>query len=195
LPLISAKVVSKGQKTAGAGFFEMMKSIGRYDPLLSESVQFKNELKAIRECTEWYRLADYLKLDLSLPRPDVTMVEVYAEEVTATTEKPLVEGSVKQITINAYERNPTARKKCVAKHGAQCAICGFDFSVFYGEDFDGLIHVHHLKPLHTLGEEYVVNPETDLIPVCPNCHLALHAKKDGVYAPEELRSMMEKAKK
>ena len=29
----------------------------------------------------------------------------------------------------------------------------------------------------------------DLIPVCPNCHTALHSKKGGVYTIEELKKM------
>jgi hypothetical protein len=33
----------------------------------------------------------------------------------------------------------------------------------------------------------VVDPIRDLIPVCSNCHTALHSKKDGCYTPDELR--------
>lgn len=47
---------------------------------------------------------------------------------------------------------------------------------FFAKDF---IHVHHIKPLHEISESYEVNPETDLIPVCPNCHAMLHKKDDN----------------
>ncbi len=40
----------------------------------------------------------------------------------------------------------------------------------YGELGEGVIHVHHLKELRSLGEEYQVDPIEDLRPVCPNCH-------------------------
>jgi 5-methylcytosine-specific restriction protein A len=44
----------------------------------------------------------------------------------------------------------------------------------YGKLGDGVIHVHHLRELASLGEEYEVDPIKDLRPVCPNCHAILH---------------------
>lgn len=44
----------------------------------------------------------------------------------------------------------------------------------------------HRTPLQFQNEEYEVDPILDLIPVCPNCHMVLHSKKDGVYTPEEV---------
>ena len=64
------------------------------------------------------------------------------------------------------------------------------FGRIYGEEFNGKIEVHHIKPLNEIGEEYVVNPITDLIPVCPNCHMVLHSKKDGVYTPDDVIKML-----
>ena len=40
-------------------------------------------------------------------------------------------------------------------------ICGFDFGQKYGELGKGYIEVHHIKPLATLEQEVVINPETD----------------------------------
>lgn len=56
----------------------------------------------------------------------------------------------------------------------------------------GIIHVHHLAPLHESTGVREVDPEKDLIPVCPNCHAAIHAKrnefnKPDVYSPNEIR--------
>ena len=53
-------------------------------------------------------------------------------------------------------------------------ICGFDFEEKYGELGKGYIEVHHIKPLSEIDEEVVVNPETDLICVCSNCHRKIH---------------------
>jgi hypothetical protein len=41
----------------------------------------------------------------------------------------LLEGAVRKITVNAFERNPVARQKCMAAHGTicTCCICGFSF--------------------------------------------------------------------
>ena len=42
----------------------------------------------------------------------------------------LVEGSVSEVTVNAYERNPVARKLCIEKWEPKCAVCGFRFGMF-----------------------------------------------------------------
>lgn len=84
------------------------------------------------------------------------------------------EGAVKRISVNSYERNPEARRKCIEHFGLNCAVCGFNFGATYGELGEGYIHVHHLRDLASIGEEYEVNPITDLRPVCPNCHAMLH---------------------
>jgi hypothetical protein len=63
---------------------------------------------------------------------------------------------------------------CIAYFGCRCAVCGFDFEAMYGERGRGFMHVHHLVPLSIIATGYNVNPVTDLIPVCPNCHAMLH---------------------
>jgi 5-methylcytosine-specific restriction protein A len=89
-------------------------------------------------------------------------------------DKRLPAGSVRRITVNAYERNSGAREKCVEYYKARCSACGLDFGERFGKDFAGLIHVHHVTPLSKVGIRYKVNPIKDLLPVCPNCHAMLH---------------------
>ena len=64
-----------------------------------------------------------------------------------------------------------------------------DFESLYGEIGRGFIHVHHLVPISSIGESYDVNPATDPVPVCPNCHNMLH-KKEPPYTIEELKKML-----
>lgn len=97
---------------------------------------------------------------------------MFPDEVLPTS--PLVEGAIRTVTVNAYERNPEARRQCIAAHKPQCYACGFDFGAAYGSEFAGFIHVHHLRPLSEVGGEYVVDPVEDLRPVCPNCHAIIH---------------------
>ena len=85
------------------------------------------------------------------------------------------EGAVKAITVNAYERSREARTKCIEHHGWSCGACGFAMADLYGTLGEGVVHVHHLRELARLGEEYVVDPIKDLRPVCPNCHAILHS--------------------
>jgi putative restriction endonuclease len=110
--------------------------------------------------------------------------EVHEEDVPR-----LVEGASSRVWINAYERNPEARRRCLEIHGFTCCICGFDFGKTYGEVADRYIHVHHLRPLSEIGAEYVVNPVEDLRPVCPNCHAVLHLRAPA-FAIEEVRMLL-----
>lgn len=75
---------------------------------------------------------------------------------------------------NRCERDPLARRRCVAHYGLTCVVCEFNFGAAYGPAADGFIHVHHLKPLSEIGSEYMVDPVADLRPVCPNCHAVIH---------------------
>jgi predicted HNH restriction endonuclease len=100
------------------------------------------------------------------------------------------EGKKKTVQINVYERNPVARQACINYYGAICYVCGFDFGKIYGIEYDGMIHVHHLKMVSDADEEYIVNPINDLRPVCPNCHMVLHSKRDGGCTIDEVKEMI-----
>lgn len=54
---------------------------------------------------------------------------------------------------------------------------------------EGLIHVHHLKPLGEVGEGYLLDPVADLRPVCPNCHAMLHRRKPALGIDELLQTL------
>ncbi len=89
-------------------------------------------------------------------------------------QQPYLEGSVNQIKVNAYERDPAARAACLHQYGYNCSVCSISFETKYGEIGKGFIHVHHLKPLSSIRQQYTVDPIQDLRPVCPNCHAMLH---------------------
>lgn len=92
----------------------------------------------------------------------------------------VIEGAKRTVTVNVYERDPSARARCIKRWGARCIVCGFDFGVAYGPLGLGFVHVHHLRPLGEIGAEYVLDPESDLRPVCPNCHAMLHRTKPAM---------------
>lgn len=99
------------------------------------------------------------------------------------------EGAVQSVTVNSYERNPRARAACIEHWGFHCTVCDFNFVEAYGEMGREYIHVHHLKDLATIGEEYEVDPVEDLRPVCPNCHAMLHRTVPAMDI-EDLRSIV-----
>ncbi|WP_075979940.1 HNH endonuclease [Bacillus massilinigeriensis] len=335
LPFLSAKVVTKGVNVPGEGFYKLYTQYFPEAKKLTPNEVFSEELKKIRECTEWYKLADYLHIDIDLPRPtskndvppsirilpmssreefpemsiedvqrnfflgklinnreglyyfrkngmnasegslvlfqfdnfiiasanlqsivrydspiegqyygaykfDINTVKIFqpitiaelnkidgsltrfsqskqeidvlywpeigslikrkqmtliAEELPVKECPKLKEGAKKQVLVNAYERNYKARQQCIDHYGCHCSVCGFDFAKFYGEEFEGKIHVHHLKALSEINGEYEVDPINDLRPVCPNCHLALHSKVgDRPYSIKELKEKINRTK-
>ena len=138
--------------------------------------------RSVRECKD-QGLIDFLLHPHQMVNDDVYDVD-YPED-----DEKLYEGALITVKANKYERNQKARKECVAKKGYQCLVCGRDFEATYGEIGKNFIHVHHLTPISTIGKEYELNVDTDLVPVCPNCHYMLH-RKDPPYTIEELKDKL-----
>jgi hypothetical protein len=101
------------------------------------------------------------------------------------------EGAVRRVHVNAYERDSNARSCCIAQHGLACAACGMNFERVYGPEGRGFIHVHHLRPLASIGERYQLDPIEDLRPVCPNCHAMIHRRKEP-FSIEDVRNMLQR---
>ena len=114
-------------------------------------------------------------------------VPVYPDEIDP--QEPLVEGARRRVTVNAYERNPKAREKCLEKHGYRCAVCKMCFEEYYGDIGRGFIQVHHIKELSSISGEYEIDPVKDLCPVCPNCHAMLHREKPAL-SVDDLRQRL-----
>lgn len=89
-----------------------------------------------------------------------------------------------------YERSPRLRRQAIAIHGVACNACGFDFEKAYGEHAKGFIHVHHVKPISEYEENQAVDPATDLITLCANCHAAVHKRPDKLLSVEQLKSIL-----
>jgi hypothetical protein len=66
-----------------------------------------------------------LRAQLPWAARDAGTDSVLPEEIVQPS--GLVEGAVRSITVNAYERNPEARRQCIEAHGTNCCICGFAF--------------------------------------------------------------------
>jgi 5-methylcytosine-specific restriction enzyme A len=103
------------------------------------------------------------------------------------------EGAVKTVTISSFERDQKARRACISHYGTACFICGFDFGLFYGAEFLGFVHVHHLKPLSEIRKSYKVNPIHDLRPVCPNCHAVIHSARPPL-SLEQVKALVSRAR-
>lgn len=119
-----------------------------------------------------------IRVDPNWYASDDVLGTALPDEVGPT--EALIEGASVPVSINSYERNPLARARCLAHHGYACAVCEFSFETFYGPIGKHYIHVHHIIPLSEIGEQYIVDPISDLIPVCPNCHAMIHSTRPAL---------------
>lgn len=100
------------------------------------------------------------------------------------------EGQKKYYYTTRYERNPKLRKQAIQIHGTTCMVCGFNFEDKYGSYGKDYIEVHHVKPLSKSQENIEVNPETDMVVVCANCHRMIHRKKNAILSIQELKELL-----
>ena len=77
---------------------------------------------------------------------------------------------IRQACINYYK----------ALHGGYivCECCGFDLTKAYDID-DEYIEIHHRFPFSQTEGEHPVNSQTDLVPLCANCHRMIHHGQGG----------------
>lgn len=102
---------------------------------------------------------------------------------------PELEGMLSRSVVNRRERNLRNRLLCIRLHGHRCAVCRTDPRDIYG-DAGGIIEVHHLEPLALLSSPRPYEPASDLVPLCPCCHRAVHTKRPVPHTPDELAALM-----
>ena len=89
-----------------------------------------------------------------------------------------------------YERSSKNRKKAIDIHGTTCVVCGFNFDKKYGKELaKEFIEIHHVRSLSKM--EMIVNPDTDLVPLCSNCHSMVHRRKGEILSIEILKELIE----
>ena len=162
----------KGKKGLETALISLLKHLKYYENKSNASVKKRRDI--------YEKYSKLLENNIYEP--------IYPNEVDSN--KNYTEGKTKQVLINSFERNPIARKKCIEHFGLNCQVCDFNFESKYGVLGKDFIHVHHKIDLATVDKEYSVNPITDLIPVCPNCHSMLHKKKPIAYTISELKQIL-----
>ena len=117
------------------------------------------------------------------------------QELTSNFVEYTSEGKKVFSYTTRYERSSKNRDAAIRIHGTACQGCGFDFEKTYGEIGKGYIEVHHVKPLSEGDGAVKLNPETDLICVCPNCHRMIHKRKDSILSLKELQNLLKNERK
>ena len=103
------------------------------------------------------------------------------------------EGAVLESVVKRRERNPRNRVLCIRLKGERCAACGLEPRKFYGIA-GGIIEVHHLEPLSLLAAPRPYDPVFDLVPLCPNCHRAVHTRRPVPLSLAELTATKDAAR-
>jgi len=96
------------------------------------------------------------------------------------------EGRVTETMVRRRERSARNRLPCLSIHGHRCVVCGFEPESVYG-DAGAIIEVHHLEPVSMLTEPRPYDPTVDLVPLCPNCHRAVHTRRPAPWTVEDMR--------
>ncbi|WP_409304704.1 EVE domain-containing protein [Peribacillus sp. SCS-155] len=127
------------------------------------------------------------KFDLFITQVGMDIDSEIADETGEPLQK---DGKITEYYGKRYERNPQNRARALELHGFDCYVCGFNFEKVYGDRGKDFIEVHHVNPLGTVKQEVAINPETDLLPVCSNCHRMIHRSKDDVLSIDELKKLL-----
>ena len=68
-------------------------------------------------------------------------------------------------------------------------MCQTNFEDKYGHLGKNFIEVHHKTPISQIKKERDVNPRTDMVVLCSNCHSMIHRKRDEILTVEELKKI------
>lgn len=111
------------------------------------------------------------------------------EEIPVPNDIPFdVEGALTTAIVQKRERSRRNRMLCIAIHGDRCAVC----KMIPEETYPGIpsiIEVHHIEPVSMIAAPKIYDPSTDLIPLCPNCHRAIHRAFPAML-PHDLRHIL-----
>lgn len=183
------------------GVYMKLANFRRWDPEYTQSGRIGLKKGNKDEGVVWAEFANNparLQSVVKSIREAVESDDVEATICMASADEPDIheaaEGRVLTRLHRTRERSRKlieAKKRSVLASGCAlaCEICGFNFEETYGARANGIIEVHHIRPVHTLhpGEKTKFG---DLILVCANCHRVIHSRRKWM-TPEELRELIE----
>ncbi len=102
--------------------------------------------------------------------------EILNTEIDEQERQLYPEGTLVQKWVLKAERNRQAIEAAKQLKGDICIGCKIDFKGIYGEEIPNIVEYHHINPIKSGERE--TNPETDLFPLCPNCHAVVHSQKE-----------------
>lgn len=122
--------------------------------------------------------------------PLISSPTLLSDENALTGETQFQEGGKQYQWTTRFERDPQLRAKAIEIHGTTCMGCRFNFEDTYGDIGRGFIEVHHTKPVSSLGGIAVVDPKSDMVTLCSNCHSIVHRKKLKPLSLQDLKALL-----
>jgi predicted HNH restriction endonuclease len=198
--------VFKDDKSSKNDYYARIRDFQRFPVavLAKQNGKFLESIPESRKANFWYdgvrvlnesnynNIIKFIGIDAGTGQSEYN--DTQPGDSTLVTIVPGKEGRKKAYYTVRYERDQTLREQAIRIHGLSCMACGINFRETYGRRGEGYIHVHHKKPLHSLDEEVVINPKSNLDVVCPNCLSMIHRKKDEILTVEDLKVLMKKGK-
>jgi 5-methylcytosine-specific restriction enzyme A len=137
---------------------------------------------------------DAIHFTLNTHRSDAIAINalVTEDEAHATASYTPDEEGKKRLSHHvAYERSRRNRAEAIRLHGTACTACGFRFNAFYGAELArDYVEIHHTDSI-TIGPR-TVNPATELVPLCANCHAMVHRVRGSILSIAALRRAIER---
>lgn len=125
------------------------------------------------------------------------IIYVYSEQDTVMEGKAEIKSSI--IRKRSAKLRDAAIQYYTENGKIVCSACGFDFSEVYGEYGEGYIQIHHEKPIFQYSNEgfasYISEAVKGVKPLCPNCHCMIHKNRNAPISVDELKAIIEKARK
>jgi hypothetical protein len=109
------------------------------------------------------------------------------------------EGEQSTVSVKVARRSKILRNYALRHYtdnsgSIQCRGCDFRAEDIYGADFQGLIELHHIRPLQLdfgEGRKLALSKAIlGVVPLCPTCHRVVHRKKASLLSVEQLRAIV-----
>lgn len=127
-------------------------------------------------------------LEVNISTTNITFIN----KNNVATEKYYLDGELHSRLHTLTESDPGNRQITIDYHGPLCKACGFDFEKTYGDHGKSFIEIHHIEPVFQLGKPKTIDPITDLVPLCSNCHSMIHRQRKQPLSLKELKSIINK---
>ncbi|MHA6193871.1 HNH endonuclease [Pseudomonas wadenswilerensis] len=179
------------------GVYMKLSNFRRWDPKYVENGRTGLAKGNKNEKVVWDEFADAspkLAIAVAAIRNAIESPSPEAKALTGADEPEIMEAEEGKILTRLHRYRERAlvkakKKDVLQKQGClRCEACGFNFAEVYGQTGEGIIDVHHTKPVHSLkpGEKTKLS---ELALLCSNCHRVIHSKRPWL-SVEQVRALI-----